>query len=101
MKATLNSQIYNYKRKYFTRRLDCSNPRYYADKPPSQVGLIAGQKTRPNGFADPTPSEISKFWKEEENERKLQEMISEAQGKGGSETKSVDPAEGRDPPIPA
>lgn len=57
-----------YKRKYCIRKLDCGNPRYKADKPPSQVGLLVGQKTRPSGFAEPTPSELEAFEKEVEAE---------------------------------
>lgn len=41
----------------YQRNLDCGNPRYYADKADSQVGLLCGQKSRPNGFAS-VPSEI-------------------------------------------
>ena len=41
----------------FQRNLDCGNPRYNADKPASQMGLLVGQRTRPNGFMS-NPSEL-------------------------------------------
>lgn len=41
----------------FGRNLDQGNPRYQADKAESQIGLLVGQQTRPNGFIS-NPSEI-------------------------------------------
>ena len=67
------------------------------------MGLIVGQKSRPKGFADPTPSELSKFWKDDENQRKME---ADTMVKGANQTvpvsdiKSVDILEGRDPYLP-
>ena len=33
------------------RKLDLGNPRYAASKAPSCIGLLVGQRTRPDGFA--------------------------------------------------
>ena len=55
----------------FQRNLDCGNPRYNADKAESQVGLLCGQRTRPNGFApnqNVTPAE------KEEEEKPIEEL---------------------------
>lgn len=51
------------KLKYF-RQTDQGNPRYFAEKTPSTVGLLCGQKTRPNGFLEPTPSEVAEAEKQ-------------------------------------
>jgi len=50
------------------RKWDCGNPRYAADKAPSQMGLLCGQKTRPAGFAEATPSELATFYKTQQGE---------------------------------
>lgn len=34
-RTRFRSQMMAYKRKYFVRKLDCGNPRYFADKAPS------------------------------------------------------------------
>jgi len=48
-------------RKKFIRKLDCGNPRYGADKAPSQVGLLVGQKSRPEGFIDPPAHKLEEL----------------------------------------
>jgi len=45
------------------RKWDCGNPRYQAERPPSQMGLLCGQRTRPAGFIEPTPSEVAAFYR--------------------------------------
>ena len=49
--------------KRFVRKWDCGNPRYAAERPPSQMGLLCGQRTRPSGFVEPTPSETAAFYR--------------------------------------
>ena len=66
------------------------------------MGLIVGQKTRPKGFAEPTPSELSKFWRDEEHARRYEgDTVKPAnQTVPVSDVKSVDILEGRDPYMP-
>lgn len=33
------------------------------------MGLLVGQRTRPTGFADPTPSELDRFYKTDTREK--------------------------------
>jgi hypothetical protein len=47
--------------------MDCGNPRYYAEKAESQVGLLFGHKSRSNGFVS-VPSELPSELEKNEDE---------------------------------
>jgi hypothetical protein len=50
--------------------MDCGNPRYYAEKVESQVGLLFGHKSRTNGFFS-VPSELPTELEKKEGEASL------------------------------
>lgn len=78
--AVISSKGSFYRRKIMHLR-DLGNPRYNADKPRSCMGLLVGQKTRPNGFAEikeePTMETITKEEGSPELEDKAESEIDE------------------------
>ena len=62
-RAFSSAQPHRFKVKKYVKKWDLGNPRYAAEKAPSQMGLLCGQRTRPKGFAEPTPSELNMFYK--------------------------------------
>ena len=80
--------------------MDCGNPRYKADKAPSQMGLLCGQKTRPSGFAEATPSELAGYYKtqkEEGNENTID--YGNGERRNGQDAAADDVFEGHDPYV--
>ena len=66
------------------RKWDCGNPRYAADKAPSQMGLLCGQRSRPTGFAEATPSETGPFYKTQAAEGSNTIDFLNGEGRNGS-----------------
>lgn len=59
------------------------------------MGLLCGQKTRPSGFADATPSEMAGYYKTQGADGS--NTIDYQNGRGSPERE--DPFEGRDPYV--
>ena len=96
-RASTSQQPHRFKVKKFARKWDCGNPRYGADKAPSQMGLLCGQRTRPSGFAEATPSELATFYKTQQ--AAAGQTIEYLEGERRNASDAEDVFEGRDPYV--
>ena len=63
------------------------------------MGLLCGQKTRPTGFAEPTPSEVAAFYKTQQAEQSNTIDYGFDERRNSSPTEDAEVLEGAEPYV--